>query len=92
MLHWPHLLIGYAFGIYFAFKYFDFEIDYTSIAKIIIASLIMSAAISNIQPEGLLKIIFTIGIAVVIYIVSIIPMKLITKEEIKLITSVIKRQ
>jgi O-antigen/teichoic acid export membrane protein len=85
-------LIGYAFGIYFAFKYFDFEIDYASIAKIIIASLIMSAAISNIHPDGLIKIIITIGIAVVIYIVSIIPMKLITKEEIRLITSFIKRQ
>jgi len=85
-------LIGYAFGIYFAFKYFDFEIDYRSIAKIIMASLIMSAAISNIHPDGLLKIIITIGIAVVIYIVSIIPMRLITKEEIRLITSFIKRQ
>jgi O-antigen/teichoic acid export membrane protein len=85
-------LIGYAFGIYFAFKYFDFEIDYRSIVKIIMASLIMSAAISNIHPDGLLKIIITIGIAVVIYIVSIIPMRLITKEEIRLITSFIKRQ
>jgi O-antigen/teichoic acid export membrane protein len=85
-------LIGYAFGIYFAFKYFDFEIDYKSIAKIIIASLIMSAAISNIHPDGLLTIIITIGIAVVIYIVLIIPMRLITKEEIRLITSFIKRQ
>lgn len=84
-------LIGAAFGVYFAFKYFEFHFDYMSMIKAIAASLIMSAFIINIHPEGLMQISFTIVLGVVIYMTVVMLMKLITNEELAFIKSFIKK-
>jgi len=85
-------LSGTVFGVYFAFKYFDFDFDYNSMAKVIAASVIMSAFIININPNGLAGIIFEMVVGIIVYMAAIMLMKLITKDELMLIRSFIKRQ
>jgi len=84
------VLFGFVFGCYFAFKYFDFDIDIKSIIKIVIASLIMSAVLVNIHPSTLKEILLTVALGVAVYGVSIVPLRLIGEGEINLIKSYIK--
>jgi O-antigen/teichoic acid export membrane protein len=85
------VLVGFAFGCYFAFKYFDFDIDIRSMIMIIIASLIMSAAIINIYPTTLAEIVLTIVLGFAVYMAALVALKVIGSGEIKVLKSYIKK-
>jgi O-antigen/teichoic acid export membrane protein len=82
-------LAGYAFGVPFALKYFDFDIDWPSIIKIIVASIIMSIIIINFHPITIMEILFTILVGLLTYVVIIIVLKTINKDEITFFKSVL---
>jgi O-antigen/teichoic acid export membrane protein len=75
-------LAGSVFGFYFAFKYFDFDIDWLSLAKILIASIIMSIIIINFHPVTIMELLFTILVGLVTYVAIIVLLKTINKDEI----------
>jgi O-antigen/teichoic acid export membrane protein len=75
-------LAGSVFGFYFAFKYFDFDIDWLSIAKILIASITMSIIIINFHPVTIVELLLTILVGLVTYVAIIVLLKTINKDEI----------
>jgi O-antigen/teichoic acid export membrane protein len=83
-------LAGTVFGMYFAFKYFDFDFDYKSVAKVIAASLVMYAFLARIHPEGLMQILLAILAGAIIYMAVSVLMRLITKDELLFLKSSLK--
>ncbi len=82
-------LAGFVFGTYFAVKYFDFDIDWPSIIKIIVASIIMSIILINFHPVTIIEILFTILVGLLTYVVIIIVLKTINEDEITFFKSFI---
>ena len=67
------------------FKYFKFAIDWKSIIKAIVSSLVMSAVIVFFFPKSLLEIVLVISLGSIIYLASMIILKAISLDEIKFI-------
>lgn len=82
----------FAFGLtwYFAFKEFQFEIDWQFIIKSIMASVLMILFIIWFNPIGLLKVLITIVLAVLIYGILILLFKGISKKEIYFFKDLVK--
>lgn len=74
--------IGFMVMLYFAVKYFDFEVDWIAIAKTIIASMLMSIVIIYLNPINIIGMIYTIVIGLLVYIIMIITLRTINKTEI----------
>lgn len=70
-------------------KYARLPFDYKSIAKILIASIIMGIFVKFANPSGIFNILIVIVVAVVIYFVLLFLFKGIDKKEIDLIKSMI---
>jgi len=67
---------------YYSFKFLKFEIEWISILKIIIASIIMSVFVFSAQPARLLEILTVIAAAALLYGVLIFLLKGFSKKEI----------
>mgnify|MGYP001568125480 FL=1 len=67
---------------YFSFKEFQFEIEWSFIAKSIIASVLMGFFIALLNPFGLFNVLLTIILAALIYSAIIFLLKGVTKKEI----------
>ena len=67
----------------FYLKNFKLEIDFLFIIKSIISSIFISFLIILINPEGILNVSIVVGISAIIYLISILLLKGIRKEEIK---------
>jgi O-antigen/teichoic acid export membrane protein len=80
---------GFTFETYFAFKYFDFDIDWRSIIKTVVASAIMSGLIINLHPNGVWELILTILAGFVLYSAAILLLRTITKGELAYFKSLI---
>ena len=80
---------GFVFGGYYAIKYFKFEIDWISITKTLISSLVMSAAVIWRYPTNLMELIQVIFLGVIIYVVSMAAMKALTPQEMAFMRSAI---
>lgn len=70
-------------------RYARLPFDFKSIAKIIIATIIMGAFVKIANPFGIVNILIVIAIAVAIYFVVLFLLKGIDKKEINLIKSMI---
>ncbi len=81
----------FAFAVTLAYsrKYARLPFDYRSIAKIIIAAIIMGIFVSFANPTGIVNVLIVIAVAVVIYFVILFLLKGIDKKEIDLIKSMI---
>ena len=80
-------IVGFIFGGYYAFKYFKFAIDWKSITKTIVSSLVMSTVIVFFFPKSFLEIVLVISLGAIIYLASMIILKAISFDEIKFIRS-----
>ena len=80
---------AFAVTVIYSKKYARLPFDYRSIAKIIIASIVMGIFVSIANPVGIINILIVIAIAVVIYFAILIILKGIDKKEINLIKSMI---
>lgn len=76
-------LVGFIFGTYFSFKYFDFYFDYRGIIKIIVSSSIMAVIVAELNPKTLNDILLAVPIGLIVYITLIICFRVISFEEIK---------
>jgi O-antigen/teichoic acid export membrane protein len=70
-------------------RYARLPFDYKSIAKIVIASVIMGIFVKIVDPYGILNMVIVIAVAVVIYFVVLFLLKGIDKKEIDLIKGMI---
>jgi O-antigen/teichoic acid export membrane protein len=77
--------IGFVIMLYFAIRYFDFEVDWMAIAKTIIASLVMSIAVVYLHPMSIISLIYTIILGFLVYVVTILALRTINNAEIKLL-------
>ena len=88
------MLVVYCFVLaltkFYAFKYFDFNIDFGFIMKSIFASVWMSLVIIKWPPVGILRVMITIGFCAVIYSVILLLLKGITKEEVRFFKELFK--
>jgi len=86
--------IGLVFGTYFSVRYYKFNIDYSSILKIIFSSVIMALAINSpifnfLNLNNLEEIVSKILFGILIYILSIISMRIACREEVSFLKSLI---
>lgn len=84
-------LSGFIFGGYFACKYFDFDVEWKSILKIIVASIIMAIILINYHPETLIEILMTIGTGFLIYMTILLLFRTISNEEKMFLKSFISK-
>ena len=70
-------------------KFAKLPFDYKSIAKIIIASLIMGAFVKILNPVGIVNILIVIVVAVAIYFACLFLLRGIDRKEIDLIKGMI---
>ena len=86
-------LIAYIFAFsltsYYAFKFFKFEFDLTSILKITIASILSSSIIILINPKGTTYVLITILIFIIVYFTLLFLFKSVKKEEIYFIKQIL---
>lgn len=80
---------AFAVTLFYCRKYARLPFDYKSIAKIIIASIVMGAFVVIANPMGIINIVIVVAVAVVIYFAVLILLKGIDKKEINLIKSMI---
>lgn len=85
-------VIGFLFGTYFSFKYYKFDIEYTSILKIIFASIIMASVIDSsifnfFELNSFGEIIFKMFLGILIYFSLIMSMRIICTEEVSFLKS-----
>jgi len=87
-------LITYALAfiltLMYSLKFFKFDIDLIFIIKSITASVLMSAIIILINPQGLLNLLITVMICSLAYFVVLIIIKGIKKDEFKFFKSLLK--
>ena len=74
--------LAFILTAFYSFKYFTFDIDFSSIAKSVFASIVMSLVIIQWNPEGLSSMLIVIGICAVAYAAVLLLLKGIKKEEI----------
>jgi O-antigen/teichoic acid export membrane protein len=82
-------LFAFAVTIIYSKRYARLPFDYKSIAKIVIASVIMGIFVMVANPYGILNMVIVIAVAVVIYFIVLFLLKGIDKKEIGLIKSMI---
>lgn len=75
--------------VFYSKKYARLPFDYKSIAKIIIASVIMGAFVIIANPMEIVNILIVVAVSVVIYFAVLILLKGIDKKEVNLIKSMI---
>lgn len=80
---------AFAVTLFYCKKYARLPFDYKSIAKIIIASIVMGIFVAVANPVGIINIVIVVGVAVVIYFVALLLLKGIDKKEVSLIKSMI---
>jgi O-antigen/teichoic acid export membrane protein len=80
---------AFAVTLIYSKKYARLPFDYKSIAKILIASVIMGIFVKIANPYGIVNILIVIAIAVLIYFVALFLLKGIDKKEIELIKGMI---
>jgi len=99
--HWGILgaaittLIAYALALglttYYSFKEFRFPIDWRFIVKSVVASVVMSAAIWAIAPQGTSATILTILAGTAIYAAVLLLLRAFTREEFKFFRGLFQR-
>jgi len=77
---------------WYARKYLIFTIDWSAIAKSILASCVMSAGILAINPVGFLPTMLTIGLGATVYFVGIFLLRTINNFELNILKSLVSRQ
>ena len=80
---------AFAVTLFYCKQYARLPFDYKSIAKILIASIIMGIFVTFANPTGIINILIVVGVAVVIYFVVLLLLKGIDKKEINLIKGMI---
>ena len=80
---------AFAVTLIYSKRYARLPFDYKSIAKILVASIIMGIFVSFANPTGIISILIVIAVAVVIYFIILILLKGINKKEVDLIKSMI---
>jgi len=75
-------LISLSIQLYFSLKEITFKIDWPSIAKCFIASIIMSLCLWKINPDNSIHTILAVVLGVIIYGLMIIFLKVFRKEEL----------
>jgi len=70
-----------------SFKYLKFDFDWSFILKSIVASVIMSLIVWQLNPIGTLNILVSIGVSAVVYFIMLVLLKGITKEEVGFLRS-----
>lgn len=83
---------GFVFGTYFAIKYFDFAVDWSSITKIIFSSIIMGVVIFYLKPVTLIDLLLTILVGSIVYFALVFLTKTIDKNEIYFIKSFLEKK
>jgi O-antigen/teichoic acid export membrane protein len=76
-------IITFGLKLFYSFKFIKFNLNIKLVIKCIISSIFMSTFIILINPTTIINIIITIGISTIIYTMSILILKGITKEEFK---------
>ena len=69
---------------HYSFKYFKFNVDFRFILKSIGASIVMSLVIIKWSPVGLLNVLLAIGVCAVVYVVILMLLRGVKKEEFEL--------
>ena len=80
---------AFAVTLIYSKRYARLPFDYKSIAKILVASIIMGIFVSFANPTGIISILIVIAVAVLIYFIILILLKGINKKEVDLIKSMI---
>lgn len=80
---------AFAVTLFYCRKYARLPFDYKSIAKILIASVIMGVFVIFVNPVGIINILIVVAVAVVIYFAVLLLLKGIDKKEINLIKGMI---
>jgi O-antigen/teichoic acid export membrane protein len=80
---------AFAITLVYCKRYARLPFDYKSIAKIVMASVIMGIFVKIVDPYGILNMVIVIAIAVVIYFAVLLLLKGIDKKEIDLIKGMI---
>lgn len=80
---------AFAVTLWYCRKYARLPFDYRSIAKIIVASVVMGIFVVAVNPMGIVNIVIVVAISVVIYFAVLILLKGIDKKEINLIKGMI---
>jgi O-antigen/teichoic acid export membrane protein len=84
-------LFAFAVTLYYSLKCFNFGFKFGFILKSIVASILMSSIIVVINPNGILKVLFVIGLSTVVYAVSIIILRGVNKKEIEFFKELFQR-
>ncbi len=82
-------LIALIITLFYSYKYFNFEFDLKFIFKCVFTSIIISMIIVFINPVGILNILIVIGISFLVYLILVLILGCIKKEEIILLKSLI---
>ncbi len=77
-------------GTFYSFKYITIKLDISFILKCIFASIMMSLFVTLIKPEGILNIVISVIGSILIYLLIMILLKGINKNEINFIKNFIK--
>jgi len=80
----------FIFATYYSFKYLTFDIDFKSIWKSLLASVIMSLVIIKGSPMGLLNTLIEIGSCAAVYSLILLLLKGFKKEEIAFLKGLFK--
>ena len=80
---------AFAVTLIYSKRYARLPFDYKSIAKIIIASIVMGIFVVVANPMGIISILIVVAVAVVIYFAALLILKGIDKKEIDLIKSMV---
>ena len=78
---------AFAVTLFYCKKYARLPFDYKSIAKIIIAAIVIGIFVAVANPVGIINIVIVVGVAVVIYFVALLLLNGIDKKEVSLIKS-----
>lgn len=97
-------ILGAAFSVLFAFslvvlathfysiKYLRFNVDYIFILKSIIASIVMSIAISRLDSHGSLQVLTAVAIGASIYFIALVLLKGLSRRELLFFTDTLFRR
>ena len=81
----------FVMGTYYSLKYVNLKLDLSFIIKVLISSLLIVIIILLIEPNGIIDILVSVGISIVVYIVTLIIFKVIKKEELKFLKTFLSR-
>ena len=81
--------VAFILGLCYTLRYFKIDFDYVFIFKSLIASILISAIIMLINPQGIIEVTIVIGASIVIYLGSMLFLKGIKQDEIKFFKNII---